>query len=321
MKSQTLSIVVPVYNEEDNIQRFFDGVSPVIDRLEVEAEIIFVDDGSRDRTAEKVQLLINRDARIRLIRLSRNFGSHAALMAGFREASGDAAVMMSVDLQDPPDLLPELITEWQAGSKVVWGVRESRDDPFFKKLFARMFYGMIRRIAIPEYPEEGMDFGLFDRCIIDRLNANTEANAFLPGLIVWMGYPQAQIGYHRRAREVGETKWSFAKRVKCAMDAIIGFSNFPVRAISYLGAITSIAGFLGVVAAIAASLTYETSWGWVIALGLVFIGGLQISLLGVVGEYIWRGVDQTRGRPTFIVTERSGFKSAGEQIIQEMLTS
>ena len=307
-KKPLLSIIVPAFNEETNIRPFYDALVPALEQIDDDAEIIFVDDGSADGTFTVFSELARLDRRVRALRFSRNFGSHAALTAGLREARGDAAVMISIDLQDPPDLIRTFVDKWKEGFHVVWGVRATRDDPWSKKLFARLFYSLIRKIALPEYPPEGMDFGLIDRKVIEAFNCFHEANRLVPAMIVWAGFRQAMIPYHRGPRHRGITKWSFRRRIKAAIDVIVSFSYFPIRFISYAGIVVSLLSFLYGSFLIVRRLFFGLGGaGWPsVMVTVLFLGGIQLIVLGVLGEYIWRTSDQVRNRPLYIVMDRAG---------------
>lgn len=304
-----VSIVIPVCNEEGNILAFYEALVPILDGIGLPAEIIFVDDGSTDRSYEIIDTLAQRDTRVKCLRFSRNFGSHPAIMAGLRWAAGDAAVMISVDLQDPPELIRELVRRWQEGFHVVWAVRESRDDPFSKKAFALAFYKLFRRIALPNYPATGMDFGLFDRRVLENLKSLNELNHFITGMIVWLGFRQTEVLYHRRARRSGYSKWSFGKRVKNGLDAIVSFSYFPVRFISYTGLFVSLLSFMFAGFLVVRRVFFGLGTpGWPsVMVAVLFIGGVQLVMLGILGEYIWRATEQVRGRPQYVVMEAIGF--------------
>lgn len=303
------SLVVPVYNEEANIPPFYAALTRVLDGLEFDAEIIFVDDGSTDQSYEVIGQLAGTDRRVKCLKFSRNFGSHAAITAGLRRAAGGFAVMISADLQDPPELIPQLIRLWRKGYHVVWAVREGRDDPFAKKLFAAIFYRLFRRIGLQDYPTHGMDFGLFDHRVLDTIRNLNEVNRFITAMVVWLGFRQAQVPYHRRARHSGQSKWSFGRRVKYAIDAIVSFSYVPIRFISYTGLAVSIISFIYAGILIFRRFVYGLGGaGWPsIMVTILFIGGLQLIMLGVLGEYIWRALEQVRGRPLYVVMDQIGF--------------
>jgi glycosyltransferase involved in cell wall biosynthesis len=308
-REDLISIVVPVFNEEANIRPFHEALVAAIDAVEADFEIIFVDDGSSDETFSLIRELSERDRRVKALHFSRNFGSHPALTAGLRYAAGAAVVMISVDLQDPPGLIRTLIDRWREGFHVVWGVRETRDDPWAKKTFASLFYALIRRIALPDYPRQGMDFGLLDRKVVEAFNSFQEANRIVPTLLVWAGFRQTQIPYHRSARRAGKTKWSFGKRIKAAIDIIVSFSYLPIRFMSYLGLMISVLSFAYALYLVVRKIFFDLGGpGWASTMvAVLFLGGLQLTMLGVLGEYIWRTTEQVRGRPLYIILDQVGF--------------
>jgi dolichol-phosphate mannosyltransferase len=304
-----VSVVVPVYNEESNIQPFYTALTTAIATSNTDFEIIFVDDGSSDKTFPLIRELSQQDCRVKALRFSRNFGSHAAMSAGLRYASGDAAVIISVDLQDPPELINTFVEQWHQGYHVVWGVRESRDDPWTKKTLASLFYALLRRIALPDYPPQGMDCGLLDRQVLAAFNNFHEINRIVPTTLVWTGFQQTQILYHRNARYSGRSKWSLAKRIKAAIDIIVSFSYVPIRLMSYLGIVVSFLSFVYAVFLIVRRVLFGLGGaGWPsVMVAVLFLGGVQLIMLGVLGEYIWRASEQVRGRPMYIVMEQIGF--------------
>lgn len=303
------SVVVPCYNEETNVEPFYNVLASVIDRLNFDSEIIFIDDGSSDRTCDIIRALAQKDERVKLLQFSRNFGSHAALSAGLHWAAGDFAIMLSVDLQDPPELIPDLIERWREGFHVVWAVRQGRDDFTVTKILASAFYGLFRRIALPNYPASGMDFGLLDRRVLEAFKEFHELNHFITGMIVWLGFRQTQVHYNRRVRHSGSTKWHMTKRIKLAVDSIVSFSYLPIRVASYLGIVVCLTSFLYGFFIIIRRLFFglgETGWPSVMV-AVLFLGGVQLITLGILGEYLWRGVEQAKGRPMYVIMEQLGF--------------
>lgn len=307
-KRDLISIVVPVFNEETNIGPFYDQISSAAKGWDVDIELIFVDDGSTDTSFDILMALRKKDPRVNALRFSRNFGSHAALTAGLRLARGVAAALISVDLQDDPGLIGTFIEEWRKGSHVVWGVRETRDDPWAKTMFANAFYALIRKIALPNYPPKGMDFGLLDRKVIRAFNGFEEANRIVPTLLVWAGFKQTLIPYHRKGRHSGVSKWSFASRIKAAIDITVSFSYLPIRMMSYAGLTASLFGFAyGVFLIINRLLFGGGGAGWPsVMVTVLFLGGMQLTMLGVLGEYVWRTSEQVRRRPLYIVMDQLG---------------
>lgn len=307
--SNLCSIVVPCFNEEANVEHFHEVLTSVIDGLDFRSEIIFVDDGSSDHTCEIIRALAQKDDRVKLLQFSRNFGSHAALSAGLHWAAGDFAIMISVDLQDPPDLIPDLVERWREGFHVVWAVRQSRDDPLLTKILASAFYGLLRRIGLPNYPASGMDFGLVDRRVLDAFRKFHELNHLVTGMIVWLGFRQTQVHYNRKGRHSGASKWSLAQRIKKAVDGIVSFSYLPIRITSYVGITVCLTSFLYGLFIFIRRLFFglgETGWPSVMV-AVLFLGGIQMITLGILGEYLWRGMEQAKKRPMYVIMEQLGF--------------
>ena len=303
------SVIIPVLNEEENIPVLLDRLKPVLDSCFEVWEILFVDDGSTDETAALVTRLNSEDDRVKLISLSRNFGSHSAIAAGLEHATGDCAVVMAADLQDPPEVVQRLVDRWREGYETVWATRDVRHDPFFRRFFARIFYGLVRKLALPQYPSTGTgSFCLLDRKVIDALGQIGERHRVTFGLVSWTGFRQSQVDYERASRHAGSSKWSFSNLVKNAVDTFVSFSFAPVRFISYLGIIVSLTGFVAAGAVIASKILYGTDLaGWPSLMTAVLVlSGLQLLTLGVLGEYIWRIADESRQRPLFVVRDIVG---------------
>lgn len=304
-----ISIVVPAMNEQENIQPFYEAVRTVIDSLsDFRWEIIFVDDGSTDNTAELTLALRKNDPRVRLLQLSRNFGSYAAIKAGFDYASGDAVISISADLQDPPELFRSFTAHWQTDYHIVWGVREQRDDPWGKKFAAHIFYRLVRRLALTDLPDHGMDCGLFDRSVIDAFRKIQDKNGITFMTIYWMGFRQARVPYRRQARRYGVSKWPVGRRIKSALDVITSFSYLPVRIISCFGLTISLIAFIGAIVVLFDRLVLGIGeLGWPsLMITMLFLGGVQMFMLGILGEYLWRINSEIRGRPEYIVMREFG---------------
>src|SRR5262245_53769205 len=231
-----LSLITPVLNEEDALPAFLKEVDATFDGSGIDLELIFVDDGSRDGTLPFLRDRAERDRRFRYVSLSRNFGSHYAVAAGLAHATGDAAAIVPVDLQDPPAAIVEFVRRWREGYQVVWGVRESRDDPLLTRAFSRLYYALLRATAFPSYPTDGTgSFCLIDRKVIDSVTRFTEHNRLTFGIISMVGFRSTTVRYHRQPRLVGRSKWTFSKRLKAAIDSFVAHSFVPIRAISYCG--------------------------------------------------------------------------------------
>ena len=305
----TCSVIIPVCDEEDNLLALYEQLLTVAEAEPLHWEFIFVDDGSRDGSFSVLKKLHAGDGRVKVLRFSRNFGSHVGIAAGLQAAAGDSAIIMAADLQDPPELIHEFLECWRKGNQVVWGVRSSRDEPLSQQLLAKTFYWLIRRVALPTYPTQGTgSFCLIDRQVIDAFDSFKERNRVTFGLIVWSGFRQAEVLYDRPKRLSGQSKWSLGRQIKAAVDTIIGFSYAPVRFISLTGITVSLLSFIY-------GLYVLTKWwfvgakmpGWPsVIVSVLFLGGVQLMVLGILGEYLWRALDEVRGRPLCVIRERLG---------------
>jgi len=300
-----LSIVVPVYFNEPNLPDTIPQLLALGDDLpDYNLELVFVEDGSRDRSLE---LLL--DARkkfpnqIKVVKLTRNFGTMPALQAGLTVATGDCIGVIAADLQDPPELFVEMVRHWEQGIKAVMAVRSDREESFVQKAFSNLYYALINRFAVPGYPPGGFDFFLVDRQVTDEVNKIHEKNTNLMTLIFWLGYQAVFIPYVRKKRVKGKSRWTFGKKVKLFVDTFVSFSYFPIRLFSFLGIIYAIISFSYGLFIFIAWLTYGIEvQGWVpMMLVLTFTAGLQMTLLGILGEYLWRTLDEARGRPLFVI--------------------
>jgi glycosyltransferase involved in cell wall biosynthesis len=303
-----ISLVIPVFNEQEVIPELFKRLEQVVlSNAEIfQLSIIFVDDGSTDKSVDIIKQTPT-DLEFKLIQFSRNFGHQAAVMAGITKADGDAVVIMDADLQDPPEVIAEFVKQWQKGFHVVYGKRISRDgESLFKKTSAAMFYRLLHWLTEVDIPLDSGDFRLIDKKVADSLKAMNEKSIFIRGLIAWMGYRQTPIEYHREARFAGKTKYPMKKMIALASDAILAFSEKPLRLISKIGGAIFLAAIMFSVFVLSAKLFgsgYEAP-GWMsIMLAILTLSGFQILCLGVIGSYILRVYRQTRNRPVFLVMD------------------
>lgn len=305
-----ITIVVPVFNEQDNLRRFHHEVTEVLRSLGgYDWQFIFVDDGSRDGSFSVLEELRAADPRLFAIRFPRNFGSHVAIAAGIDHCHGDAAVIMAADLQDPPALIREFVAKWNEGYGVVWGARTGRDDGALRGWAMNRFYGLVRRFAIPTYPKGGTgSFCLIARPAIEAFRQCAERNRLTFGLIAWAGFRETQVEYHRPQRLVGASSWTMGKMVKAAIDTFVSFSFLPIRLISGIGLVVSALSFLFGFYVLINKLFFGTRVdGWTsVMLAVLVLGGVQLTMVGVLGEYLWRILDEARGRPLYIVERRLG---------------
>ncbi len=299
-----LSVVTPAYNEARNLPLLYERLAQVLDNAGLKWEWIVVDDHSSDETFAVVAEMAKYDPRVHAIRFARNFGAHKAVTCGFNHARGHCAVNIAADLQDPPEILPELLKKWYAGAQVVWAVRARREGEKVSTLgFSRLYYFLMRRvIGMKEIPATGADFFLIDRRVVKALRQFKESNASLMSLITWMGFRQATITYDKQARLHGHSGWSLEKKLKIVLDSITSFSYLPIRLMSYLGFIVALAGFLyaGLVIKNALAGLPPTGWSSLMVVVLV-VGGIQMLMMGVLGEYLWRALDESRRRPRYLV--------------------
>lgn len=302
-----VSLIIPVYFNEANIPHTWHALQAALAELPAghRYEVLFIDDGSGDRSYEKlVELFEAFPDRVRVIKLTRNFGQTSAILAGFDAARGDCCVVMSADLQDPPELIPEMVRLW-AGSdhKIVLATRISRDDGTIARWTSRVFYGMMRRFAIPSMPEGGFDFFLVDRCVIDIVNTVKEKNTFLQGHILWTGFEPTVIPYVRRRRELGKSRWTLSKKIKYFIDGFVSYTLAPIRMITLVGLVVSLLSFSYATTIFFAKLFWEIPIeGWApTMITILMLSGVQLVMLGIVGEYLWRNYDETRNLPNFVV--------------------
>ncbi len=306
-KTFLLSVVTPAYNEAENLPLLYERLCDVLGETNVDWEWIVVDDHSADNSPQVLRDLAARDARLRAYRFSRNFGSHMALRCGFDQARGDCVVAIAGDLQDPPEVIPDLIARWQEGLQVVWAVRSQRLGEKSSTVAAsRLYYFVMRRIVgITDMPSEGADFFLLDREVAAALARFGERNTSILALITWMGFRQGHIEYDKQARLHGKSGWSFQQKFKLAIDSITSFSYKPIRIMSAIGFILALVAFLYLIVVIINGLRGIAPYGWASQMAVIlFIGGLQILMMGILGEYIWRSLDESRRRPGYVIEER-----------------
>ena len=304
--SVTYSIIAPIYNEFENIPALWQRVRQVMDSSGEPWELILVDDGSSDGSSESIRELAASDARIRPVIFARNFGHQIAVTAGLDYARGEAMVVIDADLQDPPEVILELAKKWKEGYEVVYAVRSEREgESWFKLLTASLFYRLIYRITDVKIPLDTGDFRLIDRKVVDVMNSMRERHRFLRGMSSWIGFKQIGVEYKRVARVAGVTKYPFKKMLKLALNAITGFSYFPLQVATYFGFIA--AGIAIVAIPIVVSLRLAGSHFFegqtTTLISVLFLGGVQLISLGILGEYIGRIYDEVKGRPLYVVRD------------------
>jgi len=304
---KSFSIIVPVFYNELNLPETIPQLLELGREIEsYRFELIFVDDGSGDRSLEILrEFQAKYPETIKVVKLTRNFGSMAAIQAGFSVASGDCVGMISADLQDPPELFLEMLGHWEKGTKAVFAVRQDREEPFSQKLFSNTYYALVRKYAIADYPDGGFDFFLVDRQIVNEVNRIREKNTNLMSLIYWLGFKPILIPYVRRARTRGKSRWTLRKKAKLFVDTFVAFTFWPIRILSVIGFLVALTSFgYGAFILVYWSLFGIDVKGWVPTMLIItFTTGLQMTMLGVLGEYLWRTLDEVRRRPPFVIDE------------------
>lgn len=306
-----VSVVLPVYNERETLEALTDRLVPILEEKVGGAfEVLFINDGSHDGSDQILNSFYEHDPRLKTIHFSRNFGHQAALQAGLDEATGDAVVLMDADLQDPPEMLPQLIDHWRQGCDVVYAIRKRRKESLPKRISYKLFYRTMKAISEIDVPVDAGDFCLLDRRVVGALTSMKERNRFLRGLRSWVGFSQRGIEYERGPRYAGEPKYTLHKLVGLALSGYVGFSAVPLRAATWLGFFAAGAGFLVAAWALVtklAGLYSPRGWASIMAI-ILFIGGVQLLMLGVIGEYLSRVYDEVRQRPLYIVRSRVGIE-------------
>ncbi len=306
------SLIVPIYNEEDNIPLLYQRLKTLMDGLE-ETELIFIDDGSRDRSLGMIRELHRQDERICYLSFARNFGHQIAVTAGLNFARGQAVIIMDADLQDPPELVPALIEQWHQGYGVVYAQRVKRkQEGWFKRLTAYVFYRLLQQLADVKIPADTGDFCLMDRQVVNFLNAMPERNRYIRGLRAWVGFPQTAVKFERPPRHAGDVKYTFRKSFRLAINSLVSFSIVPLRLATYLGLLAALLAIAMMILVLYWRL-YEANSpidGFAtVVIANLFFGAVQLICIGILGEYIGRIYDEVKGRPLYTLAEIAGFES------------
>lgn len=318
--NKRISLLVPMYNEADVIDRFFEQVQPILEEMALEWEVVCVNDGSKDRTLELLWKWHAQDARIKVINLSRNFGKERALTAALDLASGDAVIPIDADLQDPPELIPRMVALWEDGFDVVNAIRSSRNsDSRIKRATARLFYRIFNYLSDREIPSDAGDYRLLSRRVCEMLRSMRETHRFMKGLSTWVGFPTTTIYFERKPRCGGTTKWNYWGLWNYALEGIISFSTVPLKMASYLGLITATLSLLYAAFLVVSTLIFgEPVKGYPSMMtAILFIGGVQLIFIGIIGEYIARIHDEVKGRPIYIIDSIRGFEGLAEQKVRQ----
>lgn len=303
-----LSIVISVYNNEDNLEILYDDLyEKVLSKIDYEYEIVMVNDGSADRSYEKMELLAGRDPNIKIFSLSRNFGAHAADLCGLVNCTGDCAVTKSADCQEPSEMILEMVESWKKGNNVVLAVRTDREEGFFDKLFANTYYWLVRKMALKNMPEKGFDQYLVDRKVIRVLSELDEKNSAVTAQILWCGFKTDKVYYVRRKREIGKSGWTLKKKFRLVMDSLFGFSTVPITIVSTIGAISILGSLLWAIIVLIGKLKGDIpveGWTTLFIFNLLSFGVIMMTF-GILGGYLWRMFDAVRDRPNYIIEKEN----------------
>ncbi|MEI6986155.1 MAG: glycosyltransferase family 2 protein [Rhodospirillaceae bacterium] len=311
----TLSVVIPFYNEGEGTDALFARLLPILDKLGVTWEVICVNDGSRDDTLARLLKINHLHSNVRVVELSRNFGKELALSAGLSYACGDAVVPMDADLQHPPELLGPLLGKWQEGFDMVIAVRDHRTGQSLgHRIFARIFYWLFEHMSDVKLPREAGDFRLMDRKVVDVINRMPERTRFMKGIFAWIGFRQASIPYHQGERVAGESRWGFLKLIHLSIDGLTAFSVFPLRVWGLIGAIVSLLSVMYGSYRVLRTLVYgaDVPGFESLIVAITFLGGVQLLILGIIGDYLGRVYNEVKGRPLFIVRAAYGWDNQNE---------
>lgn len=303
-----ISIVIPVYYNQDNLQPLYGDIKEkIIDVIDYDYEIVMVNDGSQDNSYEVMKQLAKEDRHVKIVSLSRNFGSHAAILCGLEKCTGDCAIIKAADLQEPTELVLEMVDSWKNGNNVVLAVREDREESKSQTAFANLYYWLVRKTALPSMPKGGFDVYLIDRKVINVLLALDERNSALTGQLLWSGFKTDTVYYTRLAREIGTSRWTLKKKIRLVMDTLFSFSTLPITLVSTVGVVSFFGALIWacvvLICKLCGTITVE---GWTaLFIFNLFSFGIIMLTLGILGEYLWRAFDASRNRPPYIVEEEN----------------
>ena len=303
-----LSIIIPVYYNEDNLKPLYNDIDEkIINAIDYDYEIVLVNDGSKDNSYTVMKELAKKNKNIKIVSLSRNFGSHAAILCGLEKCTGDCAVVKAADLQEPTELILDMVEKWKQNNNVVLAVRQDRQESSKQKLFANLYYWIVRKSALPSMPKGGFDVYLLDRKVINVLLSLDERNSALTGQILWSGFRTATVNYTRLAREIGKSKWTLKKKIRLVMDTLFSFSTFPITAVETIGVISFIGAVVWALVVFICKICGAinvTGWTTLFIFNLFSFGVVMLTL-GILGEYLWRAFDASRNRPPYIIEEEN----------------
>lgn len=302
-----LSIIVPIYYNADTLELMYSDLKEkVLNVLDYEYELILVNDGSKDESLAVMKKLKEQDSHIKIYSLSRNFGSHAAILCGLEHMTGDCAVVKAADMQEPSELILKMVESWKNGNNVVLAVREERNEGFFKKYFANLYYTLVRKMALPNMPETGFDIYLLDKKVVKVMSALDEKNSSLACQILWAGFKTDKVFYTRLAREIGKSRWTLTKKIRLVMDTLFSFSTVPIKMVTSIGMLSFFGALIWAIVELVCKLLgmiEVTGWTTLFIFNLFSFGVIMLTL-GILGEYLWRTFDASRNRPPFIIEDK-----------------
>lgn len=307
-----LSIIIPVYYNELNLRPLYEDIKQkIINVVDYDYEIVMVDDGSGDRSYEVMQELSKKDKKIKLYKLSRNFGSHSAILCGLEHCTGDCAIIKAADLQEPTELILDMVESWKQGNNVVLAVRKDREESKKQKAFANLYYWLVRKTALSNMPKNGFDIYLIDRKVIDVISKLDEKNSALTGQILWSGFKTSKVEYIRKAREIGKSRWTLKKKIKLVKDTLYSFSTLPITLVEIVGSLSFIGSLIWAIVVFICKLMnlIEVSGYTTLFIFMLFSFGCVMITLGILGEYLWRSFDASRKRPNYIIEDISDEKN------------
>lgn len=316
------SLVIPVYNEAPGLEALFERVKALLDRISEPVEVILVNDGSKDGSAQKLDTFHQRDSRFKVLHFSRNFGHQVAITAGIEWAQGDTVTVMDADLQDPPEVILQFIEKWREGYEVIYAVRRKRPgETFFKLATAKLFYRTIRRLTKVDIPVDTGDFRLLDRRVVNAFNGMPERHRYIRGMVSWLGFNQVGVLYDRASRVYGETHYPLKKMIRFAVDGVTSFSTFPLQIATYVGFLSAFFSFIGILTTLYIRFfTDRTIQGWSSLMVVVlFLGGIQLLSMGMIGEYLGRTFDEVRRRPLYLLGKMTGFEVLSKTAVSSSL--
>lgn len=299
-----LSIIIPVYYNEDNLIPLYEDIKEkFIEKIDYDYEFIMVNDGSQDDSFRIMQELAQNDKNIKIVNLSRNFGSHAACLCGLSYATGDCAIVKAADLQEPTELIHDMVDSWKKGNKVVLACREAREEKKSQIGFANLYYWIVRKTSLPDMPKNGFDVYLLDRRVIDVIESLDEKNSAITGQILWSGFKKDVVYYTRKAREIGTSKWTLKKKLRLVSDTLFSFSTIPVRLLELVGFLSLVIGFIWAVVVLVSKIAGNIPVNGFTTLFIfnLFSFGITMMSMGILGEYLWRTFDASRNRPPYII--------------------